>query len=188
MKPLSFENIENKLSEIVSSEEWGRLYNSFASKKHIIFCGNGGNFSEMLHGTIDISRLTDKYAHSPASGVVATSLIGEVGFENYYKTWLEMVMRTAKPEETMVMVVSCSSGSKSSKSLENAIQFAHDNGYDSFILTAQRKKNLTQDITQVVSNLEYYHSHEVLGLMLCYQLIHTYTSEQNPPKIKIYPE
>ena len=43
------------------------------------------------HAAIDISRLTNKNAQCPGSGVRATSIIGDTNFEEWFQNWLEMV-------------------------------------------------------------------------------------------------
>ena len=181
---VNFENFEVKLKNIVNMEEWRKLQNHFNGKKNIIFVSNGGNNGLAIHLAADISRLTDKYAFTLGSSITATSIIGDVNFENMWKTWIEMVSRSLKAEETMVIGNSCSIGSESSRSIEKALLYSSEIGMETFLITAKRKPDLTTNVIQVVTDLIYYHSHELISGALYYQLIHSYTNGECPPMIK----
>ncbi len=181
---VNFENFECQLRNIINMKEWQQLQDSFSKKRNIIFIANGGNNSTACHLAADISRLTDKYAFTLGSSITTTSIIGDVSFEHMWKTWLEMVARSINPEETMVIGNSCSIGSESSRSIENALKYASEIGMDTFLITAKRKLDLTPKVTQVVTELIFYHTHELLSGALYYQLIHSYTNGECPPMIK----
>lgn len=181
---VNFENFETKIRNIVDLDEWKKLQSCFNEKKNIISFGHGGNMGISVHLSADISRLTDKCAYSPGAGTTVTSIIGDVGFENWMKTWVEIVCRSLDPEKTVIIGLSCSVGSPSSRAIENALKFSSSNGYESFLITAKRKLDLTSDITQIVTETIYYHTHELLCGALFYQLIYSYTNGECPPKIR----
>lgn len=181
---VNFENFEFQLRNIINMNEWQKLQDCFNYKKNIIFISNGGNNGLAIHLAADISRLTDKHAFTLGSSITTTSIIGDVGFENMWRTWLEMVSRSLNPKETMVIGNSCSIGSESSRSIENALLYSSELNYETFLITAKRKLDITSKVTQVVTELIYYHSHELISGALYYQLIHSYTNGQCPPMIK----
>ena len=180
---VNFENFELKLRNVVNTKEWQKLQSCFNAKKTIISFGHGGNMAGTVHLSADISRLTNKCAYSPGAGTTVTSLIGDVGFEDWLKTWLEIVSRSVNIKETMIIGLSCSVGSASSRAIENALIYANSIGLDTFLITAKRKINLIPEITQVVTETIYYHTHELLACALFYQLIHCFTNGKCPPAI-----
>lgn len=183
---INFENIESKLSTVVSLSEWKTLESAFNSSKTIILIGHGGNLAVADHASIDISRLTDKTCLAPGSGIITTSLISDVSFESWLTCWMEILLRSLDLSSTIVIGVSCSVGTPSSKAIINALQYAGKEGVLSFLISARTKPELSPDanITTIVTNSIYYHTSEVLSLMLFYHLIHQYTDGKNPPPIR----
>ncbi len=185
---VNFENLEQKLHDIVNNfKEWEELQNCFNNKKNIIFIANGGNNGLCIHLAADISRQTDKHAFTIGSSITTTSIIGDVSFENMWAQWINIVARSLKPEETMVIGNSCSIGSESSRSIENGLIHALELGFETFLITAKRKLDLNCKIIQLVTECIYYHTHEILSGMLYYQLIYSYTNAKYPPMIKNKP-
>lgn len=180
---VNFENFESKLRNTVETQEWQKLQKCFNKKKTIASFGHGGNFAMGEHLSVDISRLTDKHAFGPGSSVTVTSIIGDMGFENWIKTWVEMISRSVNIEETMIIGMSCSVGSKSSQAIENALLYATELGFDTFLLTAKRKLDLIPQVTQIVTECIYYHTHELLVGALYYQMIYSFTNGDCPPRI-----
>jgi phosphoheptose isomerase len=184
MNIINFENFEFKLKDIINTTEWNHLQNCFNEKKTIISFGHGGNMAGSIHLSADISRLTDKCAFSPGIGTTITSIIGDVGFENWLESWLEIMTRSIDLKNTMIIGLSCSTQSQSSKTIEKALLFAEKQGIDTFLITAKRKHDLSPNIKQIVSDCIYYHTHELLSCALFYQLIYSYTNGTCPPSIK----
>lgn len=181
---VNFENFESKLRNVIETNEWSELQSCFNEKKTIISFGHGGNMAGSVHLSADISRLTDKCAYAPGAGTTVTSIIGEVGFENWVKSWLEIVIRSVDIKNTMIVGLSCSVGSESSRAIEKALLYASDIGLSTYLITAKRKLDLNPKITQVVTETIYYHTHELLSCALYYQLIYSYTDKKCPPKIR----
>jgi hypothetical protein len=181
---VNFENFEAKIRHVVDMAEWQKLQKCFNTKKTIASFGHGGNYAMSEHLSVDISRLTDKYAFGPGSSVTVTSIIGDVGFEDWIKTWVDCISRSVNISETMIIGLSCSVGSQSSKAIENALLYASELGFDTFLITAKRKLDLTPKVTQIVTECIYYHTHELLVGALYYQMIYSYTNGSCPPKIR----
>ena len=90
---LDIENFDRKFEHIINSEQWKTLETAFSEAEFVFIFGNGGNMGVADHAAIDISRLTNKNALCPGSGVRATSIIGDTNFEDWFKNWLEMSIK-----------------------------------------------------------------------------------------------
>ena len=77
MDIVNFENIGSKINEIICSKEFYKLQKLFNKCEHIFFIGNGGNLAIADHAAIDTSRLTNKNAKAPGSGILTTSIIAD---------------------------------------------------------------------------------------------------------------
>ncbi len=172
MNILDVENIENKFNNIIKTKEFNKLQDSYNKCKHIFFFGHGGNLGVADHAAIDASRLTNKNVIAPGSGILATSIIGDTNFNDWLMNWIEMRSRGLDPSDCLVLGMSCSSSGESSASVSTAVEWASSNGMNSFLFTAVDKVGLSSEVTQIVQNVNYYHTSEILSLMLTYQLIH----------------
>ena len=191
-KFVNFERIDDKMKDIIETNEWNELITKFNSKKNIILFGHGGNMGVCDHGSIDIGRLTDKSTFSPGSAILCTSLISDFNFESWIKEWLEIVFRGVDPKDTLVIGNSCSVGSESSNAIIKALEFAINKGAETSIISARTKDNLLPKTTKIVTDSIYYHTHEVMSLMLIYELIYSYKNNipdadliDCPPPIKV---
>ncbi len=169
---LDIENFERKFEHIINSEQWRTLESAFDKAEFVYIFGNGGNMGVADHAAIDISRLTNKNAQCPGSGVRATSIIGDTNFEDWFKTWLEMVSRGVDPKKCLVIGLSCSTVGASSNSIVNALNWAIENGMQASLFSAQPKINLDKKIIPITQYTKYYHTSEILSLTLTYQLTH----------------
>lgn len=186
MSVVNFENIDNKLKTVVSTDEWKLLEKEFGACQNVIVFGHGGNMAVSDHGGIDIARLTDKTTYCPSSNVVCTSMISDFGYLDWIKNWLEMLFRTLKKEDTIVIGTSCSVGTNSSMAILNGLNYSTELGFKTFLISARYKsESVHKDIVPIVTNSIYYHTSEVLTLMLLYQLIFSYTNGVKPPPIKV---
>ena len=170
---LDIENFDRKFQHIVNSEQWKNLEDAFNKSEFIYIFGNGGNMGVADHAAIDISRLTNKNAQCPGSGVRATSIIGDTSFEDWFKTWLEMTTRGIDPSKCLVIGISCSTTGLSSNSIVNALNWANDMGMKSSLFSAQPKESLDEKIIPIIQYTKYYHTSEILSLALTYQLTHS---------------
>ena len=183
---ISFENIEDKLKTTVLSNDWKKLQQAFDNCTNVIMFGHGGNMGVADHGAIDISRLTSKTAIAPGSGILTTSLISDFSFTDWIKEWVKILSRSMDLSKTIAIGFSCSVGSDSSKAVVNALNECSSLGIQPFMISAQPKKLETNKINCIFTHCEYYHTSEVLSLMLVYELIHSHTEGISPPKIKVF--
>ncbi len=189
---INFENFDKKINYITNTIEWKKLCSTFNEKKNIILFGHGGNMAVCDHGSVDIGRLTNKFTISPGSAVLCTSLISDFNFSDWITEWLRITLRGLNTNDTLVIGVSCSVGTQSSNAVINALDFASTNGCDTCIISARNKENLLSNSIKIITDSIYYHTHEVLSLMLFYQLIYSYNNKipdedliDCPPPIRV---
>jgi len=170
---LNIENIESKFETVVKSKEWISLEDKFKKATNIFIFGNGGNLAVADHAAIDISRLTDKNAISPGSGITTTSIIGDKDAESWLETWIKYRSRGIEPKNCLAIGISCSTSGTSSNAIVRALQYACDHGMAASLITAQPKPNLDERIDMISQDVSLYHTAEILSLTLTYQLTHS---------------
>jgi hypothetical protein len=170
---LDLENFDANFKEIVLSKEWLEIECMFKDSTNIFLLGNGGNLAIADHAAIDISRLTDKNAIAPGSGITATSIIGDKDAKSWFKKWLEYRLRGVDLSNCMVIAFSCSTTGTSSEASMLALNYAADLGVKCALITAQPKESTNKNIVMVSQNVSLYHTSEILSLALTYQLTHS---------------
>ena len=168
-KLLKMKSIDGKFREVVTSSSWSKLQEDFNNSDLVYVIGNGGNLAVADHAAIDISRLSEKSAAAPGSGILASSIINEVGFDNWLQTWLEFTFKN-KRRFNNAIVIGITTSSKSTN-VFNALNWAKSKGIRTGILAGQDSDELPEDINTVHLDVDHYHTAEVLTLLLFYQLI-----------------
>jgi len=171
---LNFENIGDKFVQVVHTTEWEQLQEKYNQCDDIYVLGHGGNMAVADHAAVDMTRLSNgtKNAICPSSGVVATSYINDTSFEQWMVNWLiaRTSTRTA-PQMKKSLVLGISSSGNSIDILK-ALQWAQANGMQVAMLTSKDIPMQIDELTKVVLGADYYHTAEVLTLLLTYQLTH----------------
>ena len=166
-----FENFFENFSEILKSNQWSRCQNDFNFSKKILAVGNGGNLAVCDHAAIDISRLTDKNATAPGSGILASSLINDTTHDLWVKNWFSIATRGWPQDQlSQIMLIGISS-SGYSKNICMALDEADKLGCKTALISAQEPK-IKGNYNTIILNVNEYHTSEVLALALFYQLIH----------------
>lgn len=171
---LNFENLDEKFVRIVNSEEWKKLQEKFNMSEDIYVLGHGGNLAVADHAAVDITRLSNgtKNAMCPSSGVVATSFINDTSFDQWMVQWLSA--RTSTRSSTQMkrsLVLGVSSSGKSTDVIK-ALQWANDQGMNIAIISSKDIPLEIPNLTKILLGAEYYHTAEVLTLLLTYELTH----------------
>lgn len=171
---INIENIEQLFYKVINSKEWIELQEKFNSAKDIYCLGHGGNLAVATHSAIDISRLSNgtKNAICPDSATVVTSLINDTDFDHWMHQWLKMVTLTKTEHQKEKSLVLGFSSSGTSRDLIKAFQWSYSNDIPMGVITAKPLTEKVPNLTQVVVNCEYYHTIEVLSLLLQYELTH----------------
>ena len=167
-----FNNFGEKFQSILKSKEWAKLENDFKNSSRIFLVGNGGNLAVCDHGAIDISRLSNKSAVAPGSGILASSLINDTSHELWVKNWLQICLRglDAKHIEDSLIIGVSSSGY--SKNICLALEYGLSKSCKAALISATRPK-ISGNYNCVLLDVDEYHTSEVLTLSLIYQLIHS---------------
>jgi phosphoheptose isomerase len=164
---LPVESIEQKFHSVIKTDEWRQLQDLFNKHHRILVLGNGGNLAVADHAASDISRLTKKDALAPGSGIVVTALTTDENWETAMAMWVRQ--RYEKNVCALVLVISSSGNAKN---LINAVVEATNLGADVAMISAYPTHCDVDNLVNVVLHVEYYHTAEVLSLLLMYELIH----------------
>ena len=171
---LDIENLEQLFHKVVNSDDWKELQEKFNNADTIYVLGHGGNLAVASHAAIDISRLSNgtKNAICPDSATVVTSLINATDFDHWMHQWLKMVTSDKTEEQLKRSLVLGFSSSGTSRDLIKAFQWSYSNDIPMGVLTAKPISERIPNLTEVVADCEYYHTIEVLSLLLQYELTH----------------
>jgi len=186
---LDIENLESKFYETVNSKEWQKLQEFYNECDDIYVLGHGGNMGVADHTAVDMTRLSNgtKNAMCPGSCVVATSLINDTSFDQWMVAWMQQRTCTKTKSQMKRSLVYGISSSGKSKDVIKALQWASDNGMKTALVTSNPIETKIKGLAQVILGAEYYHTAEVLTLLLQYQLTHG-SGKLCPPIGKNSPE
>ena len=171
---LNFENLGDLFIKVVQTPEWAALQEKFNNCNDIYVLGHGGNLAVADHAAVDMTRLSNgtKNAICPGSGVVATSYINDSSFEQWMVNWLSARTSTRTKEQMKNSLVLGISSSGNSIDILKALQWATDNGMQIAMMTSKDISLEVSGLTKVILGADYYHTAEVLTLLLTYELTH----------------
>lgn len=171
---LDFENIGQKFIDVVSSSAWKEFQSKFNECNDIYILGHGGNMAVADHASVDITRLSNgtKNAMCPGSCIVATSLINDIGFDQWMVAWLRQRTSTRTQAQMKKSLVFGVSSSGRSTDILKGLQWASDQGMQVALISSRDIEQEISGLTKVLLGAEYYHTAEVLTLLLTYQLTH----------------
>jgi phosphoheptose isomerase len=171
---LNFENLGDLFIKAVQTPEWAALQEKFNNCNDIYVLGHGGNLAVADHAAVDMTRLSSgtKNAICPGSGVVATSYINDSSFEQWMVNWLSARTSTRTKEQMQNSLVLGISSSGNSVDILKALQWATDNGMQIAMMTSKDINVEINNLTKVILGAHYYHTAEVLTLLLTYELTH----------------
>ena len=171
---LNIENIDQLFYEVVNSEEWKEIQEKFNKADDIYVLGHGGNLAVASHAAIDISRLSNgtKNAMCPDSATVVTSLINDTDFDHWMHQWLKIVTSSKTRQQKERSLVLGFSSSGTSRDLIKAFQWSYSNDIPTACVTAKPLMERIPKLSEVAVGCDYYHTIEVLSLLLQYELTH----------------
>jgi|TARA_Y100000289_G_scaffold65884_1_gene80532 phosphoheptose isomerase len=189
MAGLNFENIGDKFLEVTNTKEWAELQEKFNDCVDIFVLGHGGNLGVADHAAVDISRLSNgtKNAQAPGSGIVATSLINDSSFDDWMVHWVRQRTVSSTPEQLKKTMILGISSSGKSVDIIKALEDGKSRGMQVGIITSYPIPAKVESLTEVVLGAEYYHTSEVLTLLLTYELTHG-SGKVCPPIFQNKPE
>ena len=166
-----FDNFSETFKNVCNSEVWNKCQEDFNSSDRIYTVGNGGNLAVCDHGAIDISRLTNKSAKAPGSGILASSLINDATHDLWVKNWLSIEIRGFDLTTLSKSMIIGISSSGYSKNICTALDYAVEKGIKAWLISAKEPK-IKGSYNVIKLNVNEYHTSEVISLSLFYQLIH----------------
>ena len=171
---LNYENLIDRFEEVIQSKEWEELQEKFNKSGSIYLLGHGGNLAIADHAAADITRLSNgqKIAIAPGSPMLATSLINDTDFNQWMVQWIEAHTRHRTQEQIANSLVIGISSSGKSKDIINALQWANTRGLNTACITSYPLSEKVEDCSIVELGAHYYHTAEVLTLLLTYELTH----------------
>lgn len=186
---LNFENIGDKFISTVNSPEWEAFQTKFNECDEIFVLGHGGNLAIADHAAVDITRLSNgkKNATAPGSAIVNTSFINDTNWDQWMVSWLEARNRNRTKSQMKKTLVWGISSSGKSVDIIKALQWAEQNGMQVACTTSYPLIEKVPNLTEVILGADYYHTAEVLTLLLSYQLTHG-SGAECPPIGKNSPE
>lgn len=164
-----FENLEKRFHTLVHQSEWKKLQQDFNESDAIFMIGNGGNMAVASHGVADISRLTHKAAFCLDSQTLATSITNDHGYDQVFIRWIDLYASKLSGKIVLIGL----SGSGASKNIISTLEWAQEiEGFSCTLISGQKAPVLSPTINEVVLDVEYFHTAEILSLMAIYELIH----------------
>jgi len=167
---LDLEDIISRRDTIVKSPEWSELVNLFNKSEDIYLAGNGGNFAVATHAACDVGRLTDKNIITLDSPTMITSVANDWGYDNIFVRWLEAQKNKIQFSEKSLIIGISSSGN--SANILNVLNWGKSKGISAALLSGGKSNKNTENVLEVACNLKYFHTSEILALILFYELIH----------------
>jgi phosphoheptose isomerase len=167
---IDFENIEQKCVDVCNTDEYKLLVEKVKSSKKIFLMGNGGLHYVASHMATDLTRLIpDKTVYSFDNVGFITSNANDHGFENMFMRWLETTVLVENPDDCLMIGLSCSGNSAN---VINALHWADEKEFSTFMISGQKSQTLNSNLDELVFNCEYFHTVEVMSLIVFYDLIH----------------
>ena len=83
--------------------------------------------------------------------------------------WLETVCAVENPDDCLIIGLSCSGNSSN---VVRSLHWGHENNFPTFLISGQKSLALKDEVDQLCFNCEYFHTVEVMCLMVFYDLIH----------------
>lgn len=180
MRHIDFENIEDKFDKVLDSREWKKFQKDFDQSSDIYIVANGGLWAVGNHAADDCTRLfakagIEKSISSLDSQCLMTSIANDYGYNNLFISWLELQRQTGKmKKDAMIVALSCSGGSKN---VITCLHWAQKHGYKSALISGQPSSTKPKKVNEVNLDCKYFHTVEVLTLILFYDLIHACGAE-----------
>jgi phosphoheptose isomerase len=167
---IDFENIEQRCEDVVASAPYATLASKVNKATKIFLLGNGGLHYVASHMATDLSRLIpDKSVYSFDSVGFITSNANDHGFEHLFMRWLEAIALIENPDDCLIVGMSCSGNSSN---VINALHWADDRGINTFMVSGQKSEILRPGIDEMSYECEYFHTVEVMCMIVFYDLIH----------------
>jgi phosphoheptose isomerase len=167
---INFENIEKKCKKSFNSKEYNLLVEKIRKSKKIFVIGNGGLHFVSSHMATDMTRLIkDKAVYSFDNVGFITSNSNDHGFDQVFVRWLETISSVEDPKDCLIIGLSCSGNSSN---IVGSLHWAAGKKYKTFMVSGQKSQILKKSIDEIYFDCEFFHTVEVMCMMMFYDLIH----------------
>ena len=163
----NFENLEERISNIINQKSWINFISDFKKADNIYMIGNGGNYAVATHGAADISRLTTKKVFCLDSPCYITSLTNDHGYDKLFSSWLEKYYDSSKKNLLIAF-----SGSGNSPNIIDALNWSKEKNFKQILISGTKSSKLKKNIAEISFNTKYFHTAEILSIMLFYEMIY----------------
>jgi len=176
MSNIDFENIEEKFEKTLTTKEWEKFVKDFNECDDIYIVANGGLWAVGNHAADDCTRLfakagIKKHISTMESQCLITSIANDYGYNNLFLNWLDLAKQTGKMDGKKVMIIALSC-SGNSKNVISCLHWAKKNGFKSALISGAKSQVLPEKVNEINLECKYFHTVEVLTLILFYDLIH----------------
>jgi len=176
MANIDFENIEEKFEKTLTTKEWEKFVKDFNECDDIYIVANGGLWAVGNHAADDCTRLfakagIKKHISTMESQCLMTSIANDYGYNNLFLNWLDLAKQTGKMDGKKVMIIALSC-SGNSKNVISCLHWAENNGFKSALISGAKSQVVPEKVNEVNLDCKYFHTVEVLTLILFYDLIH----------------
>ena len=165
---LNLENFESKFNSAINSEEWNKLTDDFNVSQNIFIFGNGGNYAIASHAAADCSRLLEKNVQSFDNMTYMTSCANDFGYDGAFTRYLELLEKKNALNDCMIIGLTCSGNSPN---ICSVLEWANERSIKTAMITGQKSTKLSNDINEVILEVDHFHTGELLTLALFYEII-----------------
>ena len=120
-----------------------------------------------------ILRLSGKLAIAPGSGILATSLIGDSSINDWFTNWFKSYTKSDTPDSLASSSIIGVSSSGTASNIVDCLSYAKSIGVKSHLLSSRSISTNSLPFNTVSIGTDFYHTGEVISLLLGYQLIHS---------------
>lgn len=167
---IDFEDLTKKFDDVMEKKAWQTFVKKFKKAKKIYLIANGGLHFTAAHAATDCTRLIpEKTCFSMDTTGFITSCANDYGYENLFVRWLTTSLPEEEKGESLVIGMSCSGNSKN---VTRCLSWADSNGIDTFMISGRQSKRLDKNVKELDLECKYFHTVEVLCLILFYQMVH----------------
>lgn len=166
---LDLENIEEKFERIIETREWKKFIDDWKNAENIYIVGNGGLYPTACHAASDATRLiSNKMVHSLDNMSFLTSVANDYGYDNVFREWFDYIMQRSIGQPAMFIGLSCSGNSKN---VIEALKHTSYYGFSTALISGQPSKYNDDNFNEVCMNTKYFHTSEILSMLLIYDAI-----------------
>lgn len=168
---MDMQRVSAALNTVHQSASWEIAVKAFSQSQRILYIGHGGNLAIADHAAIDCTRVSKgrKTGVSTGSAVLVTSIINDVGWENWLPTWMSYEIPSDTSSLCAIVLTSSGKGSD----IVNGIEYLLERDIATVCLTARSilKFQDKRNYCELLLDVETYNDAEVLSLGLTYDLL-----------------